>query len=338
MYKAAIIGLGKIGLLYDFEPGRQSPSSHAMAYSLHPEIELVAGADVRDEPKQYLKQLVPSVRCYSDTTEMLRCQPVDIVSICTPSAGRLELIRSVLELTHARIMFCEKPILNRLEEIPELQSLLSCHDCLLIPNLSRRWNTQTIKIRKMVRTQCYGSLQNIHICYTRGIYNTGSHLFDLIRYLSGEFESVRVAKKVYGSSERSGDPSFSFLFTLVNGATGYAEAFNDENYYLFDVHLYFENGKIEILHSGDEIRYFGVAPHPKFQGFRSLNLKNKEENLLQESSLKRAVDHLVHLLDGVVQTPICTAQDGIYPLFVADALLRSFRYEGSLEKVVTNCE
>ncbi|WP_146762252.1 hypothetical protein [Paenibacillus contaminans] len=40
MIQAAIIGLGKIGLLFDI-PLKAVPQSHALAYHLHPEIDLI---------------------------------------------------------------------------------------------------------------------------------------------------------------------------------------------------------------------------------------------------------------------------------------------------------
>lgn len=49
MWKAAVLGLGKIGLMYDFEPNRLAPSSHVMVYHLDSNFSLVMGADTERE-------------------------------------------------------------------------------------------------------------------------------------------------------------------------------------------------------------------------------------------------------------------------------------------------
>lgn len=333
MYRAAVIGLGQMGLMYDFQASRPSPSSHVMAYASHPEIDLVACSDIRDEPERYLKEKAPDARFYRNMTDMLRYHSVDVVSICTPPQEHLNVIRTVLELSDAKIIFCEKPLVNDVRTISELRAMLQNRPRLLIPNLSRRWNRGIIAVREMVQNQHFGPLENIHLRYTKGIYNTGSHLFDLVRYFASDFDHVRAVKQVHSSAARDGDPSFSFTFALQNGITGYAEAFNDENYYMFEIDLYFQHGKIEISCSGDEIEQFEVVEHPLFAGFKMLSLKTTQTGILQESSLKHATNHIIDLLSGKVESPVCTVEDGLYPLWVADALERSYKNNGSMESV-----
>jgi hypothetical protein len=138
--------------------------------------------------------------------------------------------------------------------------------------------------------------------------------------------------KVKTSSEREGEPSFTFSFLLENNVHGLADAFNDENYYMFEIDFYFERGKIEFLKSGDEISYYRVAHHPLFSGFRSLHLERTESSLLSNSNLARSMEHISNVIKGS-EEPMCTLQDGVAPLFIANALIRSYQNNGTKEKV-----
>lgn len=336
MYKAAVIGLGKIGLTFDI-PYKGQPSSHAMAYQLQPEVELVAAVGRRQEHANNLAMIAPGVKFYLDAelSSMLRNHPLDLISICTPPTVRYELLKTVLEQSRAKLIFLEKPVANSIEEAEEIVSLFQQHNNrIVVVNLSRRWNEGAKQIRAEVRKETYGKLKKIHLRYSRGIYNTGSHLFDMVRYFAGSMEQVKVVDRVPTSLDGIEDWTYSFLFTQGNGTiTGYAEAFDDRNYVLFEIVLYFDRGMIEMVHGGDEIRYYETETHPLQPEVKKLTLERIEEGILSKSSnMQNAVDHLVHILKTDME-PMCTLEDGIYPLYVADALNRSHTNGGSSEKV-----
>ncbi|OPY58781.1 MAG: putative 4,5-dihydroxyphthalate dehydrogenase [Pelotomaculum sp. PtaU1.Bin035] len=332
-YKSAIIGLGQVGLMYDFDLKRKTPSSHTLAYQIHPRIELVAATDNRIEQVKYLQQIAPRVEFYQNIYDMLKQHHVDIVSICTPPNHHLAAIEAILRFSSPRLIFCEKPVVSHLDEVPQLYSLIKNKPIIFLPNLSRRWSTGMRRVRECIMQDTYGALQKIHARYTRGIFNTGSHLFDIIRWFAGSIEQVQVVEKVPTSSDQEGEPSYTFVFTTEHKkVSGFAEAFKDEQYYLFELDLYFERGKIDIRLSGDSVIYYGIDEHPLFSGFNNLKLQKNETGLLAESTLQQAVDHIIRVLDGIEQ-PACTLEDGIYPLLVANALVCSYQNNGSKEKV-----
>lgn len=331
-YKAAIIGLGQIGLTYDLDPKRERPSSHTSAYNLHPHVDLVAAADVREEQGQILKAVSPETKFYSNMEELLRNHEPDIISICTPPFNHLSAISNIIRSASNKIIFCEKPLVNSQNEANELRKQLRKSKCLLIPNLSRRWNKGMQRVKENIMSGKYGQLQKIHIRYTRGIFNTGAHIFDLLHWWAGPMDKVQVLKKVRTSSEKQNEATFTFNFNIGPNISGFAEAFDDAQYYLFEIDLYFSQGKIAIQNSGNSVFYYQVGQHPLFTEFQSLRLYHQEENLLAESNLANAVDNIIHVLDGSSQ-PACNVEDGLYPLYVAEALLRSYDNNGTQEKV-----
>jgi predicted dehydrogenase len=234
-------------------------------------------------------------------------------------------MQEVLAKIHPKIIFCEKPLVSNINEAKKFQILMSNHrDCKVVPNISRRWNPGLQRVSDCIKNKEYGTLEKIHIRYTRGIYNTGAHLFDLLKmWTSSQIKDVQVLKKVYTSSEKEGEPSFTFFFEQEDGVYGYAEAMNDEQYYLFDIDLFFTEGKIEMKSSGDEVLYYGMASHHLFTGYRELKLEKSDKNLLAEPCLSNAVTNLVGGLSDQ-NKPLCMAEDAIYPLYVAEALLKSY--------------
>lgn len=336
MYQAAVIGLGKIGLTFD-SPFKGRASSHVMAYHQHPEVALVAAVGRRQEQANQLAKVAPKTAYYSDDdlSTMLRNHELDLISICTPPAVRYELLATVLKQSSAKLIFLEKPVANSIEEAERILSLLKQHpDRTVVVNLSRRWSEGASQIRAAVGNETYGKLKKIHLRYSRGIYNTGSHLFDMVRYMAGAIEQVRVIERVPTNLDRVEDWTYSFLFSAANGSiSGHAEAFDDRNYNLFEIVLYFEDGVIEMLQGGDEIRSYVTEPHPLQAGMKSLVLEHTEKGVLGKSSnMENAMHHLVDILRSGVE-PMCTLEDGISPLYVAEALNRSYVNGGTSEIV-----
>ncbi|MCO1603804.1 Gfo/Idh/MocA family protein [Desulfosporosinus nitroreducens] len=331
-YKAAVVGLGQIGLTYDFDPKRESPAAHVSAYHLNPWVELVAAADIRIDQGQALHKIAPTLPFYQSMEELLKNHSLDIISVCTPPAHHLSAIQYIMQNTDTQIIFCEKPLVSSVDEANLLKQQLKEGNCLLIPNLSRRWNSGMQRVKTHIENRQYGELQKIHVKYTRGIKNTGSHIFDLLHWWGGQISEVQALKKIKTSADYDGDPSYTFAFLIDKNILGFAEAFDDEQYYLFEIDLYFSKGKIEIRNSGDDVLYYRVGEHHLYTGFKSLYLEHFENQLLSESNLGNAVNHLVNILDDL-EYPLCTVEHGVYPLYVAETLKRSFDNHGSKERV-----
>ncbi len=333
-YRAAVIGLGYIGLRADI-PRKDVPLSHSLAYRLNPHIEFAAAAGVRREQGEQLAIIAPETKFYTDLEAMLSEQQLDVISICTPEHVRLELLRTVLSRSQARVLFLEKPVATTVQEAEAIAELMERHKRTVVVNFSRRWSEGVRQIRQAVMSGELGKLTNIHVRYTRGIGNNGSHLFDLIRFAAGPIAQVQVVRQVATNMDGKGDPTFSFLFSLDNGVPGYAEAFDDRHFLMFEMDLYFDKGKIELQRTGDDIRFYTVAKHTSVQGAH-LTLKREETNLLARDSLiQLAVEHLVDIAqNGAV--PVCTLEDGLCSVYVADALIRSHRNGGAVQSVKTN--
>lgn len=325
-YKAAVIGLGKIGLLYDFEPGRTRPASHVLAYADNPRFDLVCAVDGEPSRRDSLCRAAVETAFFPSLEAALESRAldgVDVVSICTPPQSHYELLSRLIAGNVGRVIFCEKPLVSSRREAALLRELTKDHsEVVVIPNISRRWNPGLRRVTQAVAGGEYGAPQKIQVRYTRGIYNTGAHLFDLLRMWTGEpIRRVAALGQTFTTAEP--EKSYSFYFEQDSGITGYAEAVDDRPYYLFEVDLYLSEGKIEMRSSGDEVLYYRTRPHHLFEGFQELKLVRHEMGLLADPCLQYAVENIGDFLQGT-ERPLCKMEDAIYPLLVAEALEKSY--------------
>ncbi|MCR5793650.1 MAG: Gfo/Idh/MocA family oxidoreductase [Lachnospiraceae bacterium] len=323
--KACVVGLGQIGFTYEFEESREHPATHFFGYLQKEQFEIScvvdcdAGKEVRIKKYASEAGFYPSLK---EAVEAKALEHIDIVSICTPPALHLEQIRFLLENTGVKVIFCEKPLVRSREEYWELQELLEGKEVVIVPNISRRWNRGMRKVGEEIASGRYGELKKINIRYTRGIYNTGAHLFDLLKmWTKSRIESVQTVGKTRTSAEP--EPSFSFAFEMENKVTGYAEAMDDDAYYLFEIDLYLSKGKIEMRNSGDDVFYYSVGKHHLFDGFLELVKERQDNHLLSDSCMKNAMDNLCKkFLED--EATACCLEDAVWPIYIAEALIESY--------------
>lgn len=94
MYKAAIIGLGKMGL------------SHLSIAKAHPEIQLRCICDTSRYVLDILQKYT-GVRTYTDSARMLGEEELDCIFVATPSKYHVDIVTAALERNLH--VFCEKP-------------------------------------------------------------------------------------------------------------------------------------------------------------------------------------------------------------------------------------
>lgn len=332
MFKAAIIGLGNIGLTYDLEKNRPHPSSHVMGFEQSNAFELVCAIDEDSSKKRLLKRISPNCAFFENLEAAISSgilNGVDVISVCTPPLSHGTIVRNIIAHTTIKTVFCEKPLAENYNEANEIKCIAERNGVTIVPNISRRWNREHRRITKDICDKRFGNLKKIHVRYTRGIYNTGTHLFDLLRmWTDKKIVKVTTMEKVDTSALT--EDSYSFYFILENGVTGYAEAIDDRNYYLFDIDLYFTKGKIEMRNSGDDILYYGIHEHHLFQDFLELKLVEYKSSVLEDSCIANAIENIARFIYGREQI-YCSVEDAIYPLQVATAVIDSYNSKKTKE-------
>lgn len=145
-YRAGVIGLGWMGMLYDMaarigdffniddidrptpelevhrkiyhhdHPGKEGlPTSYSEAFWDRPDVTLVAAADRDEKRLEAFKERYDISALYTDAVEMLRTQKLDLVAVATNVKGRADLTCLAVE-NGAKGIVTAKPMAHTLEE------------------------------------------------------------------------------------------------------------------------------------------------------------------------------------------------------------------------------
>ncbi len=318
--RAAIIGCGRIAGSFDKDPKRKYITTHAGAYSHIKKTELIA---VCDEDKNKLKEFGNDwkvKRLYSDYKDMIKKENLDILSICTWPASHFEISKFAMD--HGiKTIFCEKPITNKLNQADELVMLSKKNKVAFAVNHTRRWDAGHIKVREFIKAGKLGKLSHVICYYTAGISNTGTHLFDLLRFFLGNAEAVHASQTpIFGDKDLTLSGQIWFknevLVTLVG--------LNVSNYLIFEIDFYGSNGRFRLTRSGFESESWEVGPSPFFSGYKELLHSKLNLNLKKKTMMIDAIQELIESAENH-KTPACSAEDGMKALELVCALKESYK-------------
>jgi len=268
-YRAAVIGTGRIASLLERDPLRAKPHSHAAWYRHHPDIELLAGADIDNARLEAFGRDwgIPDSHLFTDYRLMLdRIRP-DLVSICAYAPQRLEMVEACIR-AGARGLWIEKAIACSLREALLIQELLRQSGAKAIVNQPRRTDAAYRAVRRIIDERALGDLLSVTCIMSGYLIHTGTHAYDMLHYWCGEMIGA------LGWLERESPPEGPILdcggnghILFKNGVHALVVA-NTRDYYIFQFDLAFTKGRIQI---GNDIRKVLVPGASRnYSGFEEL--------------------------------------------------------------------
>jgi predicted dehydrogenase len=320
IYRAALVGCGKIGSELADDARVRGIYSHAGAYAACPEIKLAAVCDSDPVKLQRCSERWHVPACYCDPMKMLAEQRPDIVSICTPDATHADLTRAALETPGVRAVLAEKPLATELQAARELVHLAAKRKVVLAVNYSRRYAQSHQKLRELLRSGAIGEIQTVGGYYTKGTLHNGTHWFDLARYLVGE------VTRAWGADvrqERGDDPTLDAFLGFASGASAHLQGCDDSSFGIFEMDLIGTRGRVRLVESGHVVETYRVEDSPYCTGYRTLACSQRVAGGLQDVLL-HAVEDVVHCLEEGCQ-PRCAGADGVAALEIAFAVRESAR-------------
>ncbi|MFT5367796.1 MAG: putative dehydrogenase [Candidatus Latescibacterota bacterium] len=189
-YRAAVIGLGRMGSTFDDEIEQGGsivlPYCHAPTYDAHPQIDLIAGADPHDEQRTIFGERwgIPSDHLYSDHRELLAQEKPDIVSIATTARIRAQILLDIVA-SGVKGIWAEKPLALSLEDADKMVQACNEKGVALAVNCARRYHSSFAETRRMIEDGELGDILQITAYTQCGLSHNGSHAIDTIRYLAG---------------------------------------------------------------------------------------------------------------------------------------------------------
>jgi predicted dehydrogenase len=175
-YRACVIG----------HTGRGDYGHLGEAFSMFPNITVVAVADPDEEGRRRWAQKLKASASYADYRVMLQKEKPDLVAICPNGYGdqRLEMIRATVEV--GAHMLVEKPHARSLEEADEAIALVEKHKLKSVVYMPRPTSPGVVHLKKLVDEGLIGDLVEIQVRGIENLLHMGWHSLSLMRYFAGE--------------------------------------------------------------------------------------------------------------------------------------------------------
>jgi len=305
VYKAAVVGCGRIGSLFDFDKKNKIIRSHCGAYTKHQNTILASVCDIDLKKAKNAKEQWDIDSYYNDHNEMLDKEDIDILSICTHPDSHEEIIKDAVN-NAVKAIFCEKPISNNMDSALNILELCKSNNIKLAINHQRRWDPYFINLKNEIINMKFGKLQHINFYYTRGIANTGSHLFDLLRYLFGEIKSVNAISLI---EEIIGDPTISCTLEMENSLLCNLIGLDGRYYRVFDLEIYGSKSKISI-DTSKRTRFFFPSASRRSSEFNELyEMPNDKTTIENSETIINSVTNIIDDIEGSNKIQ-CSGIDG----------------------------
>ena len=237
---------GRIASLFEDDPLREHPCTHAGVYTAHPETEIIAISDPNPHSLSAFKERWGVSSLYTDYEDMLEKEFLDIVSICTPTPTHCEIVERAAE-AGVKAIFCEKPIATSLKEADAMIAACKKNQTTLVVNYPRRWDPDYCHIQSLIANGIIGDIKSIHGCYTSGLLMMGTHMIDIFRFLCGDVVQVfgsidKVDSDIDSPLKPSenftfDDPSGSGFLKFKNNAIGFIDGSMRKNYFIFEIDI-----------------------------------------------------------------------------------------------------
>lgn len=317
--KAAIIGLGMAGFLFELDPLRTDIWSHSSAFNNTQAVRLVAAVDIDSAKRAEFKMYYPDVEVFTTIDTMLKSQHVDIASVCVPTESHLDAVRQLAGRVKA--IFCEKPLANDVMDAKEIVSLCKGKDTLLSVNYIRRWDKNFIYAKQLLDAGEIGELRTIAGYYPGEIFNIGTHLFDIMSFFAGKASLVSgFVDKLPGEREAFG----CGMILYENGVCGFVVTHGIRKNALFEINMLGSKGRLKVLNNGRTIMLEKYEKSPNYSGYFELTPKKIQVPVpLEKQRMVRAIENIVDCIRVQGVKPYCTGEDALHAQLQAHAFIRS---------------
>ncbi len=307
---ALVIGLGQIGMGYDLNLNPETHIlTHARAFQSHHDFKLVGGVDP-DPKRGALFKKNYDVPSYADIASALEKTRPDVVAIATPTTEHNKSVLAVLEYYKPKAILCEKPLSYDLQEAREIIERSRLSGCHLFTNYMRRSDQGVIEIKRQLDEKIMHSPVKGVAWYSKGLFNNGSHLLNLLQYWLGEVTQFQIIEpgRMWNGCDPEPDMSISFQRgTIVFLAT------REENYSHYTIELVTPNGRLRYEQGGEKIIWQSAIQDKTCDGYTILDPAEEIIPTKFSSVQWHVVDQLSAALQGR-DVHICSGTDALKTL------------------------
>jgi len=254
--RVLIVGCGRIAGGFN-EADESAVLTHAVAYRRQG-ARLVGCCDTDADRAERFARRWQVERWGTDLGALLAaCRP-EVVSVCTPPAGRLEQVRAVLA-AGVRAVLVEKPLAATAAEARAIQGLAGRP---LLVNFPRAFDPFYLRLEREVAAGTLGSLRQGVARYYGSALTNATHWIERLLALFGPATSAR---RTGGTgTEPIIELSFAGAAVLLLPTPG-------TQYAPFELELLFERQRLRVVDSERRAEHFESMPDPAFPGYFNLS-------------------------------------------------------------------
>lgn len=269
-FTVGILGLGNIGMLYDYD-NRDSETfvSHAKSFSNHPNFELKYLIDV-DENKRKLAE-----ERFGENSRVLTSikginQFPDVFVLAASPEVNAKVFDEFKDNKEIKLFILEKPFWNSKFKYNSL--IKYSQKCVI--NYFRKYIPLFNDIKNNIQLNNFGKPQGIHIWYSKGLRNNGSHLIDFINYLfEGNFDlaTIKIIDKINDFSKNDLSISFNVRYHYMGNCFSIMfQAANEKYFSLIEMDIIFESARFRFYDFGEKVEIFKVERDPIFKNYKNM--------------------------------------------------------------------
>jgi len=298
---ALVVGCGAIGSEYDDRrPPGAAPRSHAGAYTASSRTELVGGVDVDPGVRRRFSERW-GVPCHASLEQAWQDAPPQVVSVSTPSEGRVEIVAELLQ-RGVRAIWIEKPLA---ESVASAEVIVAACESAGVPlqlNFLRRFD----RLHQRVADLVGGRVLHADFRFSGTLENYGSHAIDLFRWFVGEpAEVTRHGHLVQVATVDGRRGTFTQVAAIPTR--------------FFDCDLWLADCRVTLTALGEQLTVARPAESPLFPDLLRWEYGSPDPEVGLEGAMAAALDSLLdHLESGTALR--CVGADGIAELRVREAV------------------
>jgi predicted dehydrogenase len=148
-----IVGLGRIGLLYDSSKLSKKILTHAKAVDNSKKINLLAGVDNNPKSLKIFKKRYNKSLIFNNINKLNFKQKfkIDLVIIATPAHTHYTLCKKIIAKIKPKVILCEKPLERNYIKGKKLIEFAKKNNVKLKVNFIRRCDPSANKIIKIIK-------------------------------------------------------------------------------------------------------------------------------------------------------------------------------------------
>ena len=283
MLTATLIGLGQIGMGFEFDEKRGKPASHLGALRrLKDKISLECIVDFDEEKLKKAEQFYGAIPVHLASADDFIHSSVDtdIIIVATPQAPHYGILCDTQKQKHPKLVFCEKPLTLRSSSADRIVSLYEEKGVSLCVNHTRRWEDSWVKAVGIAKSRTYGAVKFFHGEYSGDPWRVGVHMADLVNWF---------------------------------GAPDYNVERIEVPYLVFNAVIWMEEAAIAVGFNGATVSLMGADTSNRYSNVKELRNILYEKDFSREfgaeTPILKAYENIVaHLEKG--ETLACTGEEG----------------------------